>query len=309
MAAHAASGGPLIAVCLRQADRRPQIDPLTGDVTVDARSASAGYSELAALELALRMSDRWDGRVLAVAAGGPEVVPTLRNAAAVGAEVLRVPWSPDAYGESEYLDGLAEDGAALAAALVAAIRGVGDPDLVLCGDRSEDRGTGTVPAFLAAELGAAQALGLVELAAGDDLPDGTPALRAQRRLDGGRREVLRVRLPAVCSVEAAGVRLRRAALGPMLAAGTLEVPTAVVAGTLDHLVGVFGATPYRPRTRLAHPAPQGEPRERLLALTGALSARTAAAVLGPLDPAEAATALLDWLADRGYLATTADAGA
>ena len=52
----------------------------------------------------------------------------------------------------------------MAAALAAAPRpGAG---LVLCGDLSADRGSGSVPAFLAAHLGAAQALGLVAVELG-----------------------------------------------------------------------------------------------------------------------------------------------
>ncbi len=68
-------------------------------------------------------------------------------------------------------------------------------------------GTGALPAFLAHELAAAQALGLVTLTT-----DGH-RLAAERRLDGGWRERLTVPCPAVCSVEAAGVRLRRAPSG------------------------------------------------------------------------------------------------
>ena len=49
-------------------------------------------------------------------------------------------------------------------------------------------------------------------------------LVAERRLDAGWRERLRVPLPAVCSVEGAGVRLRRAPLEGALAASDLPVP-------------------------------------------------------------------------------------
>ena len=57
--------------------------------------------------------------------------------------------------------------------IAAALAPFGPPALVLCGDRSADRGTGALPAFLAHELGAAQALGLVRLELGDD--GGDPA--------------------------------------------------------------------------------------------------------------------------------------
>ena len=127
--------------------------------------------------------------------------------------------------------------AALAAALSAAF---GVPDLVLCGDRSADRGTGSFPAFLAAALDAAQVLGVVRMEPGDDA-----SLRVHRRLDGGRREVLLVRRPAVVSVEAAGVRLRRAGLPATLASGHAVIPVAGAAAAAAAHGGSGSSAPTR----------------------------------------------------------------
>jgi hypothetical protein len=110
------------------------------------------------------------------------------------------------------------------------------PDLVVCGDHSADRGTGSTPAFLAGLLGAAQALGLVQLSTVEG------ELRALRRLDGGRRERLVVPLPAVCSVEPTGVRLRRAALPAVLAAATAPIPV-VAADPVSAANSVVAADP------------------------------------------------------------------
>ena len=81
-----------------------------------------------------------------------------------------------------------------------------------------DRGTGSVPAFLAHELGNAQALGLVEVDTGHAV-DRAVDCACVRRLDGGRREVLDVAAPAVLSVEGSVRRLRRA---PLAAARRVE---------------------------------------------------------------------------------------
>ena len=51
----------------------------------------------------------------------------------------------------------------VAAALATVVAGA---TWVVCGDVSADRGSGSVPAFLAAELGVAQALGLVATSTG-----------------------------------------------------------------------------------------------------------------------------------------------
>ena len=275
----------LVVVLARCTDLRAQVDPLTGAVSRDARTVDLSAADAAAVEHGLRLGSAWGARVLVVTAGGQECDAPLRQVAALGAEVRRVAT------RTSPLDELAQDERALARSLVAAI---GDaPDLVLCGDRSADRGTGALPAYVAHELGAVQAPGLVSLELdGEDLV-------AERRLDHGRRERMRVPLPAVCSVEAAGVRLRRAPLPASLAAASAEVPVVPAPPTAPS-VRVLGARPSRPRPRHV-PAPTGTSRERLLALTGALLSSEPATVVGPVPAAEAADVLLEFLARNGYL--------
>jgi electron transfer flavoprotein beta subunit len=276
----------------------------------DPRGAGPAASEWAALELALQLAEQWDGRVLAVCAGPPDAENTLREAAAVGAQVLRVVLpgvqaGGGPHGELEplevYLDELTSDGRAVAAGLVAAVRGIGDPDLVLCGSRSVDRGTGSLPAFLAAELGAAQALGLIRLEADGD------TLIGERRLDLGRRERLRIPRPAVVSVDGGGLRLRRSGMRSALAATRLEIPV-IHPDVPPSPLHRGTARPYRPRSRVV-PAPAGESaRERLLELTGALVERTPPTLLRPTTAAEAADALLGYLRRSGHLTDPDDTG-
>ena len=297
-----------MVVCLRHAAARPGVDLLTGAVRAAVHGAGPSAGEQAALELGLRFAGAWRGRVLAVTAGPAAADETLRDALAAGAAgALRVDWP-----EADYLEGLAADEQALAAALAAAVRPRG-PALVLCGDRSADRGTGALPAFLAGELGAVQALGLVSLAlpgdadgpaAAGEVPAGEQGLVGERRLAGGWRERLWIGLPAVCSVEAAGISLRRAPLDAVLASRRAEIPverpaageaaagTGLAAGTR---LAVGPSQPYRPRTREVPPAPAGSARERLAELSAVLVQRDPPALLGPATPEEAAQALLDFL--------------
>jgi electron transfer flavoprotein beta subunit len=276
----------LLVALLRCTDLRAQVDPLNGGISRDPRASALSAADAAALEHALRIADARGGRVLALTAGGPETEAPLREALSLGAEIRRVPL------KASYLEELAADERSLAVALVAALQGE-RPDLVLCGDRSADRGTGALPAFLAHELGCVQAPGLVSLELdGDDLI-------AERRLDFGRRERMRVPLPAVCSVEGAGVRLRRASLPASLKAASASVPVVDVPLPTSR-VRIIASRPSRPRPRHL-PAPTGTPRERLLALTGALLAHEPPTVVGPVDAPEAADALLDFLVRHGYL--------
>ena len=221
----------------------------------------------------------------------------LRDALAAGAaQALRV--EPASWTAGPRPAGLVGGGQESAAALAAALRQhYGVPDLVLCGDRSADRGTGSFPAFLAAALGAAQALGCVRLE-----PAEGRALRVHRRLDGGRREVLLAHRPAVVSVEAAGVRLRRAGLPATLASANAAITVArAPAAAAARPIRVLSAHPYRPRPREL-PGPSGTALRRTLELTGALVERTPPTVIGPLPAEQAADELLAYLRRHGYLA-------
>ncbi|MCU1600810.1 MAG: Electron transfer flavoprotein alpha/beta-subunit [Frankiales bacterium] len=275
----------LVAVLARCSDLRVEVDALTGAVSRDARTVAFSSSDAAAIEHGLQLASAWGARTLVLTAGGPECDGPLRDVAALGAEVRRVAT------HGSYVEELAADERALARAMVSAM---GErPDLVLCADRSADRGTGALPAFVAHELGVVQAPGLVSLER-----DGNELI-AERRLDFGRRERMRVPLPAVCSVEAAGTRLRRASLPASLAAARFEVPVAEVA-VPGPAVRVLGSRAARPRPRHL-PAPTGSSRERLLALTGALLSHEPPTVIGPVDASGAADALLEFLARNGYL--------
>ena len=280
----------LVVAALRWVDPRPTVDPLTAAVHPDPLASGAGPADRCALEYALRIAEATAGRCVALTVGPPPAEAMLREALAAGAdEALRV--APAAQHEAA-----AGDEAATAGAIADAVRDrLRGADLVLCGDRSLDRGTGATPAFLADRLGAAQALGLVELSL-----DGA-RLRALRRLDGGRRERLVIDPPAVCSVEpATAARLRRAPLPAVLAARRAKIPVHTPPDPVRPRIRVGAVRPYRPRPRPC-PTPEGTAHARMLALTGALIDRTPPRMVAPPDPASAADELLAFLGEHGYL--------
>jgi len=181
------------------------------------------------------------------------------------------------------------DSAAIAAALAPV---VAHSEMIWCGDYSVDRGTGSVPVFLAAELERQQALGLIAVELGHPL-------RVTRRLDGGRREVLRVTGPAVLSVEGSLARLRRAGLPSVLAAQTTEVlpygTTTVPSGNTSPVV----VGPYRPRPRVLA-GPRGGTLDRIRDLTEAATARHQSELV-EAEPEEAADRIITALQHWGYL--------
>src|SRR3954468_1890101 len=173
----------MIAACLKWVDQRPEVDRLTGAVSTDDRTTGPSDADQAALELALRLADASGAEVVAITAAPIAAEAMLRDALAAGATLgLRVELDVDA--PSEHV------AAALAGALPAEV------DVIVCGTWSSDRGSGSAPAHLAAPRGAAPAPGLTAL---DWAPSGW--LSGERRLDGGRRERVRLSPPVAVSVE------------------------------------------------------------------------------------------------------------
>ena len=270
-----------IAAVLKWVDLRPDVDPLAGTVRHDDRTAGFSLADAAALEWALRLGEAWRLPVTAITAGPPGAQAVLRDAAAFGPRRL-VLVTADIDAPSE----------AIAEALAPLLDGAA---VVCCGDYSADRGSGSVPAFLAHQLEAAQALGLTGLT-----PRTPGCLIAQRRLDGGRREHLQVTAPAVISVEPGAARLRRASLSGLLAAREAVIEVAEGAVTHGSRVQVMSTAPYRPRPKMLPPPHDPLPRARLLALTGALTERTPPRVVRASCD-EAADELISYLKDKGYL--------
>lgn len=246
----------------------------------DERFAGLSPADQSALEFALQQGEAMGTPVVVVTVGPSGADNVLRDALACGAaRAIRV-------------DGARSLPSADVAAAIAAA--VPDATWVWCGDYSLDRGTGSVPAFLAARLRAAQALGIIAVT-----PAGHATVECTRRLDGGRRELLSVTAPAVVSVEGGTAVLRRAGLAAVRSA--LVAPIEVVpraAGAHDDAV----VHPYRPRAR-ALAAPAGEASlDRLRALVdlGAASASSRGEQV-TLAPADAAARIVTALRDWGYL--------
>ena len=243
----------------------------------DDRFAGISPADRSALELALQSAEP-DEEVVAVSAGPAGAERALRDALALGAAAaVRIDLPRDA-ASSSVADALAE-----------VVRG---SRLVWCGDYSLDRGTGSVPAFVAARLGIAQALGLVSIERSGR------TIRAIRRLDGARREVLRIDGPAVLSVEGSTARLRRASVRALLAAEDADIR--VVAGRAT-IASPVEERPYRPRARVLAAPTERSALDRVKRLTDSTSPpRRAETVV--LEPAAAAERIVAALREWGYLA-------
>ena len=255
----------MIAVCIKWIDASP----------VPGLSAA----DEAAIEMAIRHATASSGSVIAVTVGGADADRGLRGALACGVTTAIRVDAPDDMDSALVADALAPVVAHSTAAW--------------CGDYSADRGSGSVPVFLASRLRRQQALGLI------DVEFGSP-LRVIRRLDGGRREVLRVTGPAVLSVEGSVAALRRAPLRAALASQTAEVlPYGTTMVPSDN-TSTFAIRPYRPRARVLEPPTGATALERMQALTDASAAPQPGETV-EASPADAARRIIEVLGDWGYL--------
>ena len=244
-------------------------------------SSTAGLSaaDEAAIEMALRHGEAIRTTVIAVTVGGPDADHALRAAVACGVTTAIRVDAPDGM-----------DSTSVAGALTPV---VAHSTAVWCGDYSADRGTGSVPAFLAARLQRQQALGLVGVEFSDPM-------RVTRRLDGGRREILRITGPAVLSVEGSVARLRRASLRSALTAQKAEVLPYGTPSALSGNTSLVAVHPYRPRARVL-PAPVGATAlDRLRALTDASAAPQPGETV-EAGPQAAAQRIIEVLRDWGYV--------
>jgi len=243
--------------------------------------ATTGVSaaDEAAIEMAMRHAEATRSSVVAITVGSAVADRCLRDALACGATTAIRVDAPNAM-----------DSAMVAAALSPV---VAHSAAVWCGDYSADRGTGSVPAFLAELLDRQQALGLVDVEFIDPL-------RVVRRLDGGRREVLRITGPAVLSVEGSVARLRRAPLRAALAAQATEVLPYGTRLPANGPAPLPTVRPYRPRARVLNAPVGATPLERLRVLTDSSAAAQTGETV-EAAPGDAAQRIIEVLAEWGYL--------
>lgn len=160
---------------------RPGVDP-------DAIEWELNEWDEFSVEAALQLRDaEGDGEVLVVSVGGEEAEEGLRACLAKGADRAQRVWD-------DALEGA--DALVVARVLAAAVEREA-PDLVLCGVQSSDGVHGATGVALAAHLG----LPRVAVVKALDYDAGSRSAKVERELEGGLVELLRVRLPALLTIQ------------------------------------------------------------------------------------------------------------
>lgn len=269
-----------------------EVDPLTGEVDAGRILYVLNPADAVALEVALRLRSSGD-TVTALTVGPVEAEAVLRDALAVGADqVLRL-WDDSRNSTKPPVTSIL---------LAAALRTEVLPDLVLCGARTLDRGSGKVPALLGEYLG----WPVVTDITGFEVS--AARVSFQRRLTRGARSEGEVTMPAVLAIEAGNTRLRYASLPGLMQAKRVPIPVRYLPdlGLSPQDVNfpastVHVAMPPRPRPRAIHIPDSGlSPDERIAQIMSAgITGKAEQIVEGP--PEEMADHIIAFLRERGFL--------
>ena len=160
-----------------------------------------------ALEEALRLKDAAGGEVVALTLGPERAAQALKTCLATGAD-RAVHLRDEAF--------LGGDPWCTATALAAAARAEA-LDLILCGLQADDDNLAQTPVLMAEILGLPHATAVMKL----ELRDG--GVRLERELEGDRREVLDLPLPALLTVQTGINEPRYASIKGIMAAKKKEL--------------------------------------------------------------------------------------
>lgn len=191
----------------------PQDASVGADGAVDWNRAKPGISEYdpVAAELARRLADATGGEVIGLTAGPKRVDAPLARKAALSRGLDRTVIVAD-----DALEGAGST--ALATVLAAAVRHIGDVDLVITGDSSVDVGGKMVPTVLAG------ALGWVAVAEVTAVTGTAGSLRVERAIVGGS-QTLNITGPAVLAASTDAAVARVPGMKDILSAGKKPVET------------------------------------------------------------------------------------
>ncbi|MBQ9502050.1 MAG: electron transfer flavoprotein subunit beta/FixA family protein [Lentisphaeria bacterium] len=149
-----------ITVCIKQVPGTSQveIDPETGVLKRDGVESKMNPFDLYALETALRLKQRYGGRITVVSMGPPQAQAVIREAFMMGADRGFL-LSDRKFGGADVL--------VTSYTLSQGVRAAGDFDLIICGKQTTDGDTAQVGAELAEFLGIPHIAGVCRIEGAD----------------------------------------------------------------------------------------------------------------------------------------------
>lgn len=248
-----------IVVCVKQVPDTTEvkIDPVTNTLVRQGVPSIVNPFDKFALEIALQLKEKHGGKVTVISMGPPQAKDALKECLAMGADQA-VLLSDRAFGGADTL--------ATSYTLAAAVRKLGQVDLILCGKQAIDGDTAQVGPEMAEHLGMAQ----VTYAASIEI-DGDN-LKVQREQDEGY-DVIATKLPAVVTIIKTLVEPRYPTVKGTMRANRAEIPV-WAAADLDvdpNAIGLNGSPTkvkriFTPQRQTNGQIIEGEPKEAAVTL-------------------------------------------
>ncbi len=189
-----------------------KMDEETGTMIREGVEAIINPLDLYAIEIAIQLRERHGGEIIAVSMGPPKAAIALKEAIAMGMDSA-VLITDKAFAGS--------DTWATSYVLAAAIKRIGEADLIICGERATDGDTGQVGPGIAAWLDLPCASYVSRI---DSLDDDKKNCRVHRLVEEGY-EVLESSLPCVLTVVKEVADPRLPTLRGKIKARQAEIPT------------------------------------------------------------------------------------
>ncbi len=180
-----------IAVCIKQISdpeyfSQITLDPVTGSIQRDKVPAILNPLDENALEEGIRIKEKYSGKLTVVTMGPPQAREVLDWALALGADDA-VLLTDRAFGGADTL--------ATAYTLAEYMRKMGNPDIIICGNQTEDGATGQVAPQLAEILNIPRVTNVSEVEFIDQ-----ETIVAKQNIEYGGYLKVKVQLPALIAV-------------------------------------------------------------------------------------------------------------
>ena len=267
-----------IVVCIKQVPDSAQIrvHPVTNTIMRQGVPTIINPYDLFSLEEALRLRDKFGGKVTVLTMGPPMADTSLRKALSIGADAA-VLLSDRCFAGSDTL--------ATSFALASAIAKIGETepvDMVFCGKQTIDGDTAQVGPGIAKRLDLNQ-LTYVERIDGVDQT--ARKITVERRAEGGV-QVLSTSLPCLITMLEGTNQVRRGTMADMLRAARTDIPmwSAATAGITDTALCGLKGSPTVVKKVFA-PPPRKE-KAKMIDITGMTADGIAATTLNALFAAD-----------------------
>ena len=202
-----------IIVCIKQVPDTTdvKINPETNTLIREGISSIINPFDMYAIEEALRLKEKFGGKVTVISLGPPQSINALKEAVGMGAnEAIQL--SDRAFSGS--------DSWATAYTLALAIKKLGEFNIILCGKQAIDGDTGQVGPGIASQLGITQLTYVFKIIKMD--PE-TGTIKVERLLEEGR-EIVEAKLPALLTVVKDINQPRATTISHIRRASSLSIP-------------------------------------------------------------------------------------